>query len=340
MATAKKPLYQRVLSTAGKGAVPVSGVGWCSWKVWPWLTLQAEAWRQGRPLQWPVKGDECLALVGLVVVPAFTFLVYFAGQVWKEVERDRKIYKDTAKRGQRLFATAGELLGRWWDALSGWVAKTFAQRSFTRRYLAEVPHVKSLAELRSLVQMEINHLEIEDIYVELRAAHRRPGHLSANPIPPPPPRDRELIISAPIWDHLRILDPGFALVIIGSPGSGKTTLLKHLMLNYARNQQWRQRVRHRIPLFIELRKLPKWTKAENPTLPSILASVLEADEELGSLLKCKTDPSLSEKLQAWLESVLRQGRCLLLWDGLDEVPDSTTRKKISAWLDGQINHPD
>lgn len=250
---------------------------------------------------------------------------YFIWRVWKEIERDGELYRNTAAKLAGFSAASWDLLGRWGDAVSGWFFSVFARRYFTQQYLRELPQLRSLVDVRGLVQMESNHLELEEVYVELKAASRAAGKRScANPI------SHELKERAPIWDHLRFLKPGAGLAMIGAPGCGKTTLLKHLMLTYAENRQWRHRVRRRVPFFIELRKLPKLLDKKNPNLPTLLKTVLEADDDLKALL-----PGMPND---WLATLLKKGQCLLLWDGLDEVPDATTRQKVSGWLDKQINH--
>lgn len=44
--------------------------------------------------------------------------------------------------------------------------------------------------------------------------------------------------------------------------------------------------------------------------------------------------------QNWMLNLLKRGRCILLCDGLDEIPDVATRQRVAKWLDDQINHTD
>lgn len=300
---------------------------WCVLQIRPWLVLQAKSWRDGNGIAAPATGEECLALMGLFVVPVAWFLAYVFVKVWHEIERDQKIYKVTATKIASIPTAARDLMGRWWDAAAGRVGGLFVHLSFTRRYMRELPRLRKYLDLRNLAMTQANHLELEDVYIELKAATRTAKRPADNPV------TRELREHrATIWDHLRVLESGVGYAIIGAPGSGKTTLLKHLMLKYAWNQQWRSRVRSRIPFFVELRKLPKWLGKDNPTLADVIARMLKAEDDLKSLLRGMP--------ANWLLNILKRGRCVLLCDGLDEIPNVKTRKSVSEWLDKQINHSD
>lgn len=315
-----------IVKTALFGISFSAAWAWCGTHVWPWLLREAAARRSGMPLSWPNEPEEILALIGIPLVPLTSFLIYFANKVWKEIERDHEIYKATASRLASFPTVTRDICARWRDALTGFVADIVLRYTFTRRYLRELPRLRKVLDVRNLVMTQANHLDLEDVYIELKAATKSAKHITAIC-----PTTRELRVDrATLWDHLRTLSSGVAIAIVGAPGSGKTTLLKHLMLNYAENRQWRFRVRPRVPFFIELRKLPKVLTKTNADLPNTLAKLLALDRDLA--------PLLSRMPQAWLAGLLRKGKCLLLCDGLDEVPDPATRQQVSSWLDQQINH--
>jgi predicted NACHT family NTPase len=109
------------------------------------------------------------------------------------------------------------------------------------------------------------------------------------------------------------------------PGSGKTTLLQHVLLAYARNLQGKYRMRARIPFFLELRKVAPLLKSKTPpSLPKAIETIVK-----DNLRK------LGKMPEGWLEARLRTGRCVLLWDGLDEVADLGQRRAVAKWLDEQ-----
>jgi predicted NACHT family NTPase len=175
---------------------------------------------------------------------------------------------------------------------------------------------------KGLGLINANRLDLDKVYVELKAT----GDVNLNR-PNLNPVTREIQGRASFWEHLRSLRPGFAMAIIGAPGCGKTTLLQHVLLTYSRNRQWRKRMRGRVSFFIELRKVWQELAKDKPApLPKVIESVLK-----------KNLPGLNEAFpKGWLEAKLRSGRCILLWDGLDEVADLSQRQKVSAWLDQQI----
>jgi predicted NACHT family NTPase len=96
------------------------------------------------------------------------------------------------------------------------------------------------------------------------------------------------------------------LVILGKPGAGKTTFLKHLAVDWCKGQFQPDLV----GVFIELRRIRdgKW-------------KLLDA---IGEELELE-DPNQ-------IEALLKQGKLLVLMDGLDEVPTNELRRKVQNQL--------
>jgi predicted NACHT family NTPase len=84
------------------------------------------------------------------------------------------------------------------------------------------------------------------------------------------------------------------LLILGKPGAGKTTFLKHLLVDCS-NEKFQPNL---IPVFLELRRIQT--------------------QEYDLLLAIHRELGLSELQQT--EQLLKQGKGLILLDGLDEVP--------------------
>jgi predicted NACHT family NTPase len=101
------------------------------------------------------------------------------------------------------------------------------------------------------------------------------------------------------------------LIVLGYPGSGKTTLLKYLALVYSGHLSVKVPPEPLLPIFVPLREV----KRAGPPVPN-------ADWLRDLALSCANDISSRAFTKEWLEDALNSGRCLVLLDGVDEVPVS------------------
>jgi hypothetical protein len=120
------------------------------------------------------------------------------------------------------------------------------------------------------------------------------------------------------------------IAIIADPGFGKTTLTRHLTLSYVNGSFQRHNVRPLLPVLLLLRTIYLQIQSnENPSLPTLIV------DQIKRLPRCE-ESGLSNQ---WFKDRLRQGRCLVILDGLDEVPDAQ-REKVSRWINWQMqNYP-
>lgn len=117
----------------------------------------------------------------------------------------------------------------------------------------------------------------------------------------PPAGEEQALTPAQALEKYRIL------LITGTVGSGKTTLLKHLSLTYCTRELETQNAG--IPILIKLRDFSGGRRRLRNCIDSIF-------EKYG----CPKAKKITEK---YLES----GKCLLMLDGLDELPDSKHRER-------------
>lgn len=114
------------------------------------------------------------------------------------------------------------------------------------------------------------------------------------------------------------------LMILGKPGAGKTTFLKYLAIQCSGGTFKPELV----PIFITLKDF-----AEVADRPSLLDYLIQLFATYGVEPATKVNSgSLNESVQgntSAVEQLLRQGRMLMLLDGLDEVKKKDSRRVLS-----------
>jgi hypothetical protein len=137
-------------------------------------------------------------------------------------------------------------------------------------------------------------------------------------------QDRRVYFSE-AWNRWRPEHDG-PMVILGGPGSGKTTLLKHVGLGaidaavgVTRPNADLQFPTELLPVFVRCADL----KIRTPRAARVIAGQPP-----------QVDLGMSE---AVFHAALRDGRCLLLLDGLDEAPDAKQMAQLSRWVEKLYN---
>ena len=116
------------------------------------------------------------------------------------------------------------------------------------------------------------------------------------------------------------------LVLLGNPGSGKSMLSQVLAYAFSKEggEPWTRNLGvNRMPILITLREYD--TRTWN-TIDNML------DDYIKKLsIRSRDDVSVS-----WLKQCLEQGKALLIWDGIDEIGNPETRKKLRVFFEREI----
>lgn len=216
-----------------------------------------------------------------------------------------------------------DLSGRWrgraTNAFDTWLQRKISR--FTRAHLRRVQAQTRYMDVKGLSTVAEYTLEMRDVLVTLALAPTPVHQLTADPIGRQPDHrdgDHE------IWHWLRRSQREHAvLAIIGPPGSGKTTLLKHVAFVLARGDRV-PGLPKKIPVLINLREQRSWFAEGARSLPELIR------RSIGDTYPPREPPS-------WVESHLARGDLIILFDGLDEVPDWQTRASVTDWIEVQAS---
>ncbi|MGK7874891.1 MAG: GUN4 domain-containing protein [Xenococcaceae cyanobacterium] len=164
-------------------------------------------------------------------------------------------------------------------------------------------------------------LPLKDVFVPLRIESAQSRLLAESP--------------KEIWEflpHTRGNFPHRRIAVVAAPGYGKTTLMRHLAYVYVTNPP--NNTPHFIPILLRFREIydlipvgksPEGKKEKFPDLSALILQHLAKQPAFHSL-----KPS-----RQWFENNLKQGKCLVMLDGLDEVPKGA-REALREWVDRQM----
>ncbi|MCK4763462.1 MAG: NACHT domain-containing protein [Candidatus Aminicenantes bacterium] len=147
---------------------------------------------------------------------------------------------------------------------------------------------------------------IEHIYIPLSAVPEEVDEDDANVTPVNP---------------LSCLKPAARHVVLGDPGSGKSTLLRFLTLvggSKALQKRCKAKPDKRLPILITLRRFADEIKKKGSI--SLIDYILKSIQD---------DFNLKSADLSFFEYYLESGQTILLFDGLDELPDSHFKKDVA-----------
>jgi hypothetical protein len=208
----------------------------------------------------------------------------------------------------RRFEEIGNVLDR---AFGLWISQ------YDRQYRRWVLDSRRFLESKGLATVGDFTPELDEVFVDVglvpNAPHKIiPGILSD--------AQANSARRQSIWEFLPLRGDPVVLAVIGVPGSGKTTLLSHVARRVALTPGQRRRP---VPVLLQLRDHARQVAAD----PKIM---------LPQLLRETLPPLASAEPPGWWENQLRRGRCIVLFDGLDEVGNVDERGEIATWVNKQI----
>jgi hypothetical protein len=192
------------------------------------------------------------------------------------------------------------LEGPWLDAISQKINEEISPllspsyRSYYKHYQGCFRHKHQYLNLSE-------SFSLEDFFVELQMEPKPAHQASADPLGQPSEVSQGLYTSEKALYGTRE-----NMVILGAPGSGKTTILQHLGLTLFKSSKG---LPYRLPILLHLSDIKQQANY------SLAKAIREETREWQQGERNKVMPP------GWIERYLQKGRCLVLLDGLDEIPD-------------------
>jgi hypothetical protein len=230
-------------------------------------------------------------------------------------------YEAAVAVGGFFAVVARDVSARWQKRLADRV-DLFLQRKgprFERRYREVVMTGLRFIDVKGLATVGAFTPELDAVFVDVALLPRPPQQIKPGVLPD---LDDGLSGRRALTEFLGRPRPAI-LAIVGGPGSGKTTLLRHTARQACLKPHRRRDLGRDLPILLYLRDHAV-TITEDPTvsIPALLG------KSLGTLGM--------EEPPGWFEQKLRDGQCLVMLDGLDEVARREDRVQVAAWAEAQI----
>jgi len=139
-------------------------------------------------------------------------------------------------------------------------------------------------------------------------------------------------IDTTIWHFLPQAESGEKsssqnrLAIIADPGYGKTTLTRYLALSYSSPTYEKRGATKLLPVLLRFHDIHGSIQNETqPKLDTLIVQIIKALPNCGEL----------QVTEPWMRQQLKDGKCLVMLDGLDEVPEAR-REALSRWAKRQM----
>jgi hypothetical protein len=252
-----------------------------------------------------------------------------AGGVWRQFVSDHVLLAlaigvvyEVAVATVGFFAViAGGVSSRWQQRLIESLDLALRRKfsGFGKRYNEFLLAGLRFVDLKGLATIGPFTPELDEVFVDVSLIARSP-HLI-----------RSGVLSEPAGAGRRALSEfigrsqAVVVAVVGAPGSGKTTLLRHTARHACIHGAFLRKTARDIPILLYLRD----HSAEIVSDSSVSLATL-VRKSLGSLAQAEP--------QGWFDRKLRNGRCLVLLDGFDEVARQSDRAKVAEWVARQVQY--
>jgi NACHT domain/Sulfatase-modifying factor enzyme 1 len=208
-----------------------------------------------------------------------------------------------------------KLSGIWSDRVAEHVDQAWARRfsNFSQRYNSYVLSSVRFIDQRGLPTVGFYTPDLDDVFVHVSLVRRAPHQVPTDPLAPLPPDVRGRLSIDSLLDGAK---PS-VLAVTGAPGTGKTTLLRHTARNICNSHHRRRGV----PILLCLRDHVHAIVHGHEGLPDVARNTLG---------------QYAPEPEGWFDQRLRDGKCVVMLDGLDEVASDKDRRIVSAWVEHQI----
>lgn len=195
----------------------------------------------------------------------------------------------------------------------------WGQGRFRHAYLQHLIYSHRTFDVKGLTTQSTFALELEKVFVDLNISPEASPNSALVP-------EKLQEGGHSIWTWLNAPEITH-MAILGAPGSGKTTLLKFVTLTLAnRNRKSAKEIPDRLPILLFLRDYAQKIM-EKP------------DTRLSELIEDSLKLMDEKPPDGWFQARLKEGNCLVMLDGLDEVADFDIRLKVVNWVEKQIQVP-
>ena len=265
-----------------------------------------------------VKKNPWLAVLLTVIYEIIVAFLAFGKKVYARVWKDE--YEEKLV----------QLAANWTINLFDWIFNYFTSFGYKGQYNKRIIRDNAYFEVRGLGLLNTFTFKLDKVFVELRISASNIAKPSFNIIES---KNNNSVRS--IWDFIQAKkknkeSDNIAITIIGAPGCGKTTLLRHIAVTLASNRQREKGLRAYVPILLSL-------KNHIDVIVDQKTSI-----SLGKLIEDYYNDGIRypnlKKSKNWFERKLKTGKCLVMLDGLDEVADAEQRKRVSKWVDEQLEY--